>query len=39
MADLDQKETARMVTKIFVKLKFHDFTRQWSVPDAQLPLL
>ena len=27
MADLDQKEAARMVTKIFVKLKFADFTR------------
>ena len=27
MADLDQKEAARVVTKIFVKLKFHDFTR------------
>jgi len=27
MADLAQKETARNVTKIFVKLKFADFTR------------
>ena len=27
MADLDQKESARKVTKIFVKLKFSDFTR------------
>jgi DNA polymerase-4 len=27
MADLAQKEAARTVTKIFVKLKFHDFTR------------
>ena len=27
MADLAQKETTRQVTKIFVKLKFHDFTR------------
>jgi len=27
MADLAQKETARRVTKIFVKLKFADFTR------------
>ena len=27
MADLDQKEAARKITKIFVKLKFSDFTR------------
>jgi DNA polymerase-4 len=27
MADLAQKETERRVTKIFVKLKFADFTR------------
>jgi DNA polymerase IV len=27
MADLAQKETTRTVTKIFVKLKFNDFTR------------
>ena len=27
MAELAQKETARAVTKIFVKLKFSDFTR------------
>jgi DNA polymerase-4 len=27
MADLAQKESSRMVTKIFVKLKFADFTR------------
>src|SRR5262249_34111394 len=27
MADLAQKETSRRVTKIFVKLKFADFTR------------
>jgi len=27
MADLAQKETTRRVTKIFVKLKFADFTR------------
>jgi DNA polymerase-4 len=27
MADLAQKETNRRVTKIFVKLKFADFTR------------
>ena len=27
MADLDQKETNRRITKILVKLKFSDFTR------------
>ena len=27
MADLDQKEATRKITKIFVKLKFSDFTR------------
>jgi len=27
MADLDQKESTRKITKIFVKLKFSDFTR------------
>jgi DNA polymerase-4 len=27
MADLAQKESTRIITKIFVKLKFHDFTR------------
>jgi DNA polymerase-4 len=27
MAELAQKETARRITKIFVKLKFADFTR------------
>jgi DNA polymerase IV len=27
MADLDQKESTRKVSKIFVKLKFHDFTK------------
>ena len=27
MADLDQKETNRRITKLFVKLKFADFTR------------
>ncbi len=36
MADLDQKEAARVVTKIFVKLKFHDFTRT-TVERAGLP--
>lgn len=36
MADLDQKESTRTVTKIFVKLKFHDFTRT-TVERAGLP--
>jgi DNA polymerase-4 len=27
MADLDQKEASRIITKIFVKMKFDDFTR------------
>ena len=36
MADLDQKEATRTVTKIFVKLKFHDFTRT-TVERAGLP--
>jgi DNA polymerase-4 len=36
MADLDQKEASRPVTKIFVKLKFHDFTRT-TVERAGLP--
>src|SRR5204862_6751662 len=36
MADLDQKEATRAVTKIFVKLKFHDFTRT-TVERAGLP--
>ena len=27
MAELAQKESTRIITKIFVKLKFHDFTR------------
>ena len=27
MADLEQKEATRKITKIFVKLKFSDFTR------------
>ena len=27
MADLAQKESTREITKIFVKLKFNDFTR------------
>ncbi len=36
MADLDQKEATRRITKIFVKLKFHDFTRT-TVERAGLP--
>jgi DNA polymerase-4 len=36
MADLAGKESTRTVTKIFVKLKFHDFT-QTTVERAGLP--
>jgi len=36
MADLAQKETTRKVTKIFVKLKFNDFTRT-TAERAGLP--
>jgi DNA polymerase IV len=36
MADLDQKEATRKITKIFVKLKFHDFSRT-TVERAGLP--
>lgn len=36
MADVDQKEASRPVTKIFVKLKFQDFTRT-TVERAGLP--
>ena len=36
MADLAQKETTRIVTKIFVKLKFNDFTRT-TAERAGLP--
>ena len=36
MADIDQKESTRLITKIFVKLKFHDFTRT-TIERAGLP--
>src|SRR3954447_11946244 len=36
MADLAQKESTRTITKIFVKLKFHDFTRT-TIERAGLP--
>jgi DNA polymerase-4 len=36
MADLAQKETTRSITKIFVKLKFNDFTRT-TAERAGLP--
>src|SRR5207253_3918765 len=36
MADIDQKEATRKITKIFVKLKFHDFSRT-TVERAGLP--
>lgn len=39
MADLAQKETARSVTKIFVKLKFNDFTRTTAERSGLEPAL
>jgi DNA polymerase-4 len=39
MADLAQKETTRTVTKIFVKLKFADFTRTTVERAGLLPSL
>ncbi len=39
MADLAQKETTRMVTKIFVKLKFADFTRTTVERAGRTPSL
>jgi DNA polymerase-4 len=39
MADLAQKETTRAVTKIFVKLKFADFTRTTIERADRLPSL
>ncbi|HEY2615211.1 MAG TPA: DNA polymerase IV [Chthoniobacterales bacterium] len=39
MADLAQKEAARTVTKIFVKLKFADFTRTTVERAGLLPTL
>lgn len=39
MADLAQKETTRTVTKIFVKLKFNDFTRTTAERAGLAPTL
>lgn len=39
MADLAQKEATRMVTKIFVKLKFNDFTRTTAERAGLAPTL
>ena len=39
MADLAQKEATRTVTKIFVKLKFHDFTRTTAERAGLTPTL
>jgi DNA polymerase-4 len=39
MADLAQKESTREVTKIFVKLKFNDFTRTTAERAGLAPTL
>jgi len=39
MADLAQKESTRDVTKIFVKLKFNDFTRTTAERAGLAPTL
>ena len=39
MADLAQKESMREVTKIFVKLKFNDFTRTTAERAGLAPTL
>ena len=39
MADLAQKESAREITKIFVKLKFNDFTRTTAERAGLTPTL
>src|SRR5712691_8708237 len=39
MADLAQKESAREIRKIFVKLKFHDFTRTTAERAGLAPTL
>jgi DNA polymerase-4 len=39
MADLAQKEAARSITKIFVKLKFNDFTRTTAERAGLAPIL
>ena len=39
MADLAQKESTREITKIFVKLKFNDFTRTTAERAGLTPTL
>jgi DNA polymerase-4 len=39
MADLAQKESPREITKIFVKLKFTDFTRTTAERSGLAPTL
>jgi DNA polymerase IV len=39
MADLAQKESARDITKIFVKLKFNDFSRTTAERAGLTPTL
>jgi len=39
MADLAQKESTRDITKIFVKLKFNDFTRTTAERAGLVPTL
>ena len=39
MADLAQKESTREITKIFVKLKFSDFTRTTAERTGLTPTL
>ena len=39
MADLAQKESTREITKIFVKLKFNDFTRTTAERAGLAPAL
>jgi len=39
MADLAQKESTRAITKIFVKLKFNDFTRTTAERAGLAPTL
>lgn len=39
MAELAQKESTRAITKIFVKLKFHDFTRTTAERAGLAPTL
>jgi len=39
MADLAQKESTREITKIFVKLKFNDFSRTTAERAGLVPTL